>query len=197
MTRTRTRTRPGKGLQRGALLIEVLVAALLSAFALLAFAALQSRASSAEFEALQRSQALVLMEDMVARLNANRARADEYLVDGPVGAGAVEDCGGKTGAALDLCQWSNLIRGSNETRGTARVGSMLNARGCVSRAAGSSHRFVVAVAWQGIVSTGGVANPCGQGSDPFTDESLRRAVASTVCVALLRDPAVGAPTPRC
>lgn len=192
-----TRSLRSKGLQRGALLIEVLVAALLSAFALLAFAALQSRASSAEFEALQRSQALVLMEDMVARLNANRARADEYLVAGTVGDGAVEDCAGKTGAALDLCQWGNLIRGSSETRGTTRVGSMINARGCIMRAAGSSHRFLVAVAWQGIVSTGGAANPCGQGSAAFTDESLRRAVASTVCVALLRDPQVGAPIPRC
>ncbi|MCK7494569.1 MAG: hypothetical protein MZW92_27920 [Comamonadaceae bacterium] len=88
----------------GGLLIEVLVAVLVSAFALLGFAAMQARATTAEFEALQRSQALLLVEDMVARMNANRARAAGYVQAGTVGEGGVVDCGVLNGAALDLCR---------------------------------------------------------------------------------------------
>ena len=61
--------------QAGALLIEVLVAVLICAFGLLGFAGMQARAVSTDFETLQRSEALVLIEDMVSRMNANRGHA--------------------------------------------------------------------------------------------------------------------------
>jgi type IV pilus assembly protein PilV len=183
--------------QRGALLIEVLVSIVLCAFALLGFAAMQSRATTAEFEALQRSQALILVEDMASRLSANRAAAGSYVSAGLIGAGAVVDCSGLASAALDLCEWANLLRGSSETRAGNRIGSMLSARGCITRAAGVSDRYLISVAWQGIAATGAPAAACGRGSGAFPDETLRRAVSSTVCVALLRDAATPAATPRC
>jgi len=183
--------------QRGALLIEVLVAIVLCAFALLGFAAMQTRASTAEFEALQRSQALVLVDDMASRLNANRAQAASYVSAGLIGDGAVQDCAGLAVAARDLCEWGNLIRGSTEIRGGNRVGAMLSARGCITRAAGATHRFVISVAWQGIAATGAPAAACGQGDGAFPDEALRRVVTSTVCVALLRDVAGVPAVPRC
>ena len=65
--------------QLGALLIEVLVALLICAFGLLGFAGMQARAASAESKAFQRSQALILVEDMASRINANRAHAGEYV----------------------------------------------------------------------------------------------------------------------
>lgn len=183
--------------QSGVMLIEVLVAVLLCAFALLGFVALQARASAAEFEALQRSQALVLVDDMKARLNANRANAGSYVGTGLIGGGAVESCGGKVGAALDLCEWANLIRGSTETRAGTKVGAMVSARGCISRATGSTDRYLIAVAWQGVAATGGPPSTCGQGDATFPDEAMRRVVSSTVCIALLRDAAVPSATPRC
>ena len=84
--------------QRGALLIEVLVAILICAFGLLGFAGMQARATSSEFEGFQRSQALVLIEDMVSRMNANRAHAAEYVTAGLIGDGPLEDCAGLAGA---------------------------------------------------------------------------------------------------
>jgi type IV pilus assembly protein PilV len=176
-----------RGRQGGALLIEVLVAVLLLAFALLGLASMQARASSIEFEALQRSQALVLVEDMVSRINLNRANSGDYVSAGLLGAGAVADCSGLVGAARDLCEWSNLIRGSTETNGGARVGSMLAARGCITRAAATTHLFVVSVTWQGVVPTGAPSGPCGANDATYPDPALRRMVSSTVCVALLRD----------
>jgi type IV pilus assembly protein PilV len=193
----RTPLQHGAGEQRGGLLIEALVAMVICAFGVLGFVALQTRATASEFESFQRSQALVLVEDMTNRLNANRAAASSYVSDSLIGTGAIADCSGLTGAALDLCEWGNLIRGSAETRGTSRVGSMLGARGCIARATGTSDRYVVSIVWQGIVPTGAPPNTCGQGSTDFPREDLRRSVSATVCMARLRDPAVAPPTPRC
>lgn len=182
--------------QSGALLIEVLIAVLICAFGLLGFAGLQARAVSTDFETLQRSEALVLIEDMVSRMNANRAHADDY-VSALLGDGPIVDCTGATGAALDLCEWSNMIRGNAEQRGGTNIGAMLSARGCITRPATSTNRYVISIAWQGIVPTAAPGSPCGQGDVAFPSEALRRTASSTVCVALLRDAASAPVISRC
>jgi len=189
--------------QSGALLIEVLIAVLICAFGLLGFAGMQARAVSTDFETLQRSEALVLLEDMVSRMNANRGHAASYVSAGLLGVDVstpdhLEDCSGKAGAELDLCEWSNMIRGSSEHRGVGNnIGSMLSARGCITRPATSSDRYVISIAWQGIVRTAAPASPCGQGDAAFPDEALRRTASATVCVALLRDAASAPVISRC
>jgi type IV pilus assembly protein PilV len=183
--------------QAGALLIEVLVAVLICAFGLLGFAGMQARAVSTDFETLQRSEALVLIEDMVSRMNANRGHASEYVSAGLLGAGAIVDCTGATGSALDLCEWSNMIRGNTEQRGGANIGAMLAARGCITRPGTSTDRYVISIAWQGIVPTAAPASPCGLGDAAFPTEALRRAASSTICVALLRDAASAPVISRC
>lgn len=193
----RPRVVPHPRAQQGALLIEALVAIVICAFGLLGFAALQARATSTEFESYQRSQALVLISDMTNRINSNRALAADYVAAGLLGEGALEDCAGKAGAALDLCQWGNLIRGSAETRGTSRVGSMIQARGCIERAAGTSDRYVISIVWQGVVPSGApLVTPCNADA-VISDGKVRRVVSSTVCMARLRDPDILPPTPRC
>lgn len=183
--------------QGGGLLIEALVSIMICAFGLLGFVALQARATASEFESYQRSQALVLVSDMANRLNANRASAGTYVVDGLLGQGQVEDCAALTGSALDLCEWGNLIRGSAETRDGSNVGSMLSARGCIERAAGTSDRYVVSVVWQGTVPSGApLVTPCNAAVE-LPDATLRRVVSTTVCMARLRDPDVAPPVPRC
>jgi type IV pilus assembly protein PilV len=182
--------------QRGALLIEGLVAILICAFGLLGFAGMQARATASEFESYQRSQALVLIEDMVSRINTNRANAADYVSDELIGEGEPVVCDG-TGADLDLCEWGNLIRGSAETRDGSAVGAMISARGRITLATNTTDRYVVCIVWQGTVSSGAPASDCGQDDASFPDESLRRVVSSTVCIARLRDPAVTPATPRC
>jgi type IV pilus assembly protein PilV len=183
--------------QAGALLIEVLIAVLICAFGLLGFAGMQARAVSTDFETLQRSEALVLIEDMVSRINANRANAGDYVSAGLLGEGDIVDCTGMLGAALDVCEWSNMIRGNAEQRGASNIGAMLSARGCITRPATSSDRYVVSIAWQGIVPTGAPTSPCGAGDVAFPDDALRRVASSTVCVALLRDAASAPVISRC
>lgn len=168
------------------MLIEVLVSMLICAFGVLGLAALQGRASQAEFESFQRSQALLMVEDMVNRINANRGNADDYLTDGLVGSGALQDCSAAaTMAARDVCEWSNLIRGSGETRNGAAVGAMLSARGCISLATGTTNRYVISVFWTGTVPTGAPASTCEGIEDAYQTAELRRAVSSTMCTAVL------------
>jgi type IV pilus assembly protein PilV len=183
--------------QSGALLIEVLIAVLICAFGLLGFAGMQARAVSTDFETLQRSEALVLIDDMVSRMNANRGHAGDYVSAGLLGEGAVIDCSTLSGAALDVCEWSNLIRGNAEQRGGSAIGAMLMARGCITRPATSSDRYVIAVAWQGITPTTAPPSPCGQGDAAFPDDTLRRSASATVCIALLRDAASAPAISRC
>ena len=189
--------RAGARRQGGALLIEALVSIVICAFGLLGFVALQARAAASEFESYQRSEALVLVSDMANRLNANRTSAGNYVVQGLLGEGQVEDCGGLSSTALDLCEWGNLIRGSAETRDGAKVGAMLSARGCIERAAGTSDRYVIAVIWQGTVPSGApLVTPCNAAA-ALPDDTLRRVVSTTVCMARLRDPDVAPAIPRC
>jgi type IV pilus assembly protein PilV len=194
---SRRRRQAGARTQSGSLLIEVLVALLICAFGLLGFVGMQARAASAEFEAFQRSQALVLVEDIASRLNANRAHAGEYVTGQLLGDGALEDCSALVGSALDLCEWSNEIRGSAETRAGSSIGAMISARGCITRSATSSDRYLVSVVWQGILPTAGATTQCGAGDPAFPVEATRRAAMTTVCVGLLRDPAVAPPIARC
>ncbi len=184
--------------QRGMLLIEALVAIVITAFGLLGFVALQARATSAEFESYQRSQAMLLVTDMVNRIDANRQSAALYAGAALHGAGAAVDCSAAvTTDALDLCEWGNLIRGTTETRAGVSVGSMLGARGCITQAAGTTDRYIVSVAWQGIIPSGSPTGRCGAGDAAFPDDTRRRVVSSTVCIARLRDPVNNPPVPRC
>lgn len=172
--------------QRGAMMIEVLVSMLICAFGVLGLAALQARASQAEFESYQRSQALLLVDDMVNRINANRDDADAYLSNGLLGAGAQADCStATTMAARDVCEWGNLLRGSGETRNGAAVGAMLTARGCIAKATGTTDRYVVSVFWAGTVPSGAPASTCAGVNDVYPTASLRRAVSSTLCMAAM------------
>ena len=182
--------------QRGSMMLEALVAIVICAFGLLGFVGMQARSTAAEFESYQRSQALVLIEDMAARINTNRANAGSYVSGGLIGA-ALVDCAGKTGKNLDVCEWGNLLFGSAETRGGNKVGAMLNARGCITKMAGVTDRYTVSIAWQGINQTGAPADTCGQGDAAFPTESQRRVVSSAVCIGLLVDAASAPASPRC
>jgi type IV pilus assembly protein PilV len=176
--------------QGGATIIEVLVAIIIVVVGLLGLAGLHSRVSLAEVEAFQRAQAVVLLQDMVSRINANRRAAENYATGlTPLGTSAI-DCTGKTGFDLDKCEWNNELLGAAETSGSNNVGAMLGARGCVEEIQTSMPRqFRVSVVWQGTIPTVAPgATTCGQGS--YTDDKTRRVVSTVVQIGCLQnDPA--------
>jgi type IV pilus assembly protein PilV len=168
--------------QSGFTMIEVLVTIGILVVGLLGLAALQTLTQVAELESYQRSQAIVLVRDMADRIAGNKANMGQYLGN-DVGLAEV-DCTGKTGAALDLCEWGNQLKGAAEKSGGNAVGAMIGARGCVVKIDGQS--VLVTVAWQGLSNTGAPKEACGQGAyGAGALDGQRRTVSTIVKAAYL------------
>jgi type IV pilus assembly protein PilV len=182
--------------QRGVTLIEVLVTMVVLAFGLLGLAALQSKAQVGQVESYQRAQAAVLLQDMSSRIEGNSGQADSYITDPakPLGTDSTEgsNCAAVAGqAARDRCEWSAALQGAGESNGSAKVGGMLGARGCIQRVQDANPAtgictpaiYLVTVVWQGLHATKDPAQTCGQ-SLYGTKAGYRRAVSARVSVGL-------------
>lgn len=186
----------GRWTSQGATMLEVLVAILILSVGLLGAASLQSRTQTAEIEAFQRAQAIVLLQSMVDRINANRKNADEYVTAAPLGTGSTLNCAAPATVALkDQCEWSNELLGTSETKsaGTVKLGAMIDARGCITNPVTTMPREVaVAVTWQGLQGTvAPAATSCGQGLYG-ADDRFRRAVVARITIGCLQnDPTTG------
>jgi len=132
-------------------------------------------------EAYQRSQALLLLNDMANRISSNRNAAASYVTgpDAPVGVGSTCTTSAASRKDIDLGEWCETLQGAGETTSNAsKVGAMLGGRGCVE-SLGSSE-YLVTVAWQG---EGPIAAPpasvaCGAGQ---YDGGEGSACASDLC----------------
>lgn len=182
--------------QQGTTMLEVLVTIVILAFGMLGLAGLQSKIFVAEMESYQRAQAVLLMNDMVERIKANRGAASTYVLEAgtTLGTGDAQeaDCSGATaGAARDQCEWSNALKGAAETSGANKVGGMIGALGCVTLVQARNATaglcqpgiYLVTVAWQGLNPTSAPAASCGQGSFG-NDDRLRRALSARVSIGL-------------
>lgn len=177
--------------QRGASMIEVLVTIVIVAFGLLGLAGLQGRLQSSEMESYQRSQALLLLNDMANRIATNRSNAVEYVTTAasPLGAGMACPTATTDLVDRDLLEWCNALQGAGETTGGSNVGAMIGGRGCVE-VAGSN--YLVTVAWQGLtpISAPPASVACGKdnynaASGPCVDDLCRRTVTTLVRIANL------------
>ena len=173
--------------QAGTTMMEVLVSIVIVVIGLLGLAGLQSRASVSEMEAFQRAQALVLLQDMADRINANRKLSMDYVTPAPLGTGnTIGPCAG-TIAERDLCEWQNALLGASESSSGLAVGAMIGARGCVTNITATMPReFQIAVVWQGLVPTAAPgATDCGSGQ--YGDDKTRRAVTANVIIGCLQN----------
>lgn len=162
-------------------MIEVLIAMLIMAFGILGFVGLQAQTALAQVEGYQRSQALILVNDIAARMALNRSNAAAYVATN-IGTTDPGDCAtAATQATKDLCEWSLLIQGSAEVQGTAKLGAMTGARGCISSPA--ANQYQISIAWQGVQATAAPASVCGLNA--YSNENMRRAVNTVLQVATL------------
>lgn len=181
-------------------MIEVLVTMAILLLGLLGLAGTMMHGHRSEAESYQRAQALVLLQDMVSRIQANRLVADCYAFTTDATAGtpylgisatATPACASGTAtqqatAVRDMREWSTLLTGAAEvvhgTDANTNVGAMTGARGCVTYDA-TTNIYQVSVAWQGMGKT--VAPPdswaCAKGN--YGDEKWRRAVSVTLTFA--------------
>lgn len=172
--------------QSGFGLLEVLVSIVILLVGVLGLAGLISRSQQAEMESYQRAQALVLLQDMVARINANRKNAVNY-VGTYAPTAATSPCPTTSTTALDLCEWQNALLGAAEKSGTSNVGAMIGARGCINELDASSTNkvYMVSVAWQGMGKTFAPTDSPACGANAYGDEDQRRVVTATLQIAKL------------
>ena len=187
---------PSPQRQRGAALVEALVALLVVAFGVLGFIGLQARTAVSSLEGYQRAQGMALVQDMAERITLNRTGAvkDYYLRDA-VGvngvctvppapaAGAVPGfaAGAFDLANTDVCEWHALVRQAMGQPGA----ELARVRGCIS-ATGNAGELLVSLVWQGVQRTAATPLTCGSDdATAFPDPSLRRGVSTVVRIGSL------------
>jgi type IV pilus assembly protein PilV len=184
--------------QTGFSMIEVLVTLIILLLGLLGLVGMTLASQRAEMETYQRAQALILLQDVVGRINANRTVASCYAittdaVNGApylgVGSTVTPGCSAGTVEAYtlansDLAAWGNLLLGTSEKIGTTSVGAMIGARGCISLDP-LTGIYVVSVAWQGKGETAAPVSGLVCGTGLYGDETQRRVVSVTLQIANL------------
>jgi len=182
----------------GFALLEVLVTLVIVLIGLLGAAGVLVFSHQSSVEAYQRTQALILIEDMVDRLSANRRVADCYaMTDGASGAphlgtgyAGTPVCGSGTPeqqatALLDLQQWSDLLTGAAESdAGGDAVGAMIGARGCISFDPGTK-AYTLTVTWQGLSDTAAPPDEVRCAFGLYGNEAQRRAISVSIQFASL------------
>lgn len=167
--------------QRGLSFIEVLVAFVILTVGILGAVAMQASAQKASFDAMQRSIASALAQDIIERMRGNNSdlitlEAYEGVYgdngeDNPeLGCDSVANlCTPDEMRQNDLYEWEQLLQGSYVTLDNKSVGGLVGARGCIQHA---DHAVEVIVSWQAKESTQDNADnsdsfefDCGEQSD--------------------------------
>ena len=186
--------------QTGMAMLESLFAMAVLMVGMLGICGLQAKTQTSHFEAYQRAQALLLLDDVVNRINANRSAADCYAYTGVngipyLGSNGVDHkvdntCVALTGtiqtraiAQNGMADWDQLLEGAAEIDGDGvSRGAMLDACGCISFDA-VTDMYTVAIAWQGMMPTMAPANPCATGL--YGTDTNRRVVTTSFRIASL------------
>lgn len=183
-------------------MIEVLVTMVILAVGILGLAAVTAKMQQSQTESYQRSQAILLLQDMSSRLRINGGNAASYVTG--TGNGTAMGTGDTTTncstspatpATADLCQWSNALQGAAETIGSgstaSNTGAMIGARGCIEQIQAADPTpglctpgiYRVSVVWQGLTPIAQSALACGKNLYG-SDDTLRRAISERVTIGL-------------
>jgi type IV pilus assembly protein PilV len=177
----------------GTSLLEVLITIVIISIGLLGLAGLQSRMQLSQMESYQRSQAILLLEDMASRIATNRYAAASYVTATNTVLGVGITCPTTTSTStrqeIDAAQWCMALQGASEILGGAKAGAMIGGRGCVQSI--GTNEYLVTVAWQGQTPVS--APPAGvtcavnafNDTNACTNDRCRRIVTTVVRIASL------------
>ncbi len=179
-----------KRLQRGAGMIEVLMSMFITSVGLLGAATMQSRLQLAELESYQRTQAVMLMNDMANRIMVNRTNAANYA--STLTYGGTATCPPATTASplqlRDVSEWCAALQGASEIISGNNVGTMIGGRGCIENV--SPGTYMITVAWQGMTPSSAPPASVSCGLNEYNDadancfnDLCRRTVTTLVRVA--------------
>jgi type IV pilus assembly protein PilV len=152
----------GKGLltikkQQGMTFIEVLIALVITVTGILGAVAMQATAKQGSFDAMQRSLASSLAQDIIARIRANDASNLAAYAAADYGVELNEEppircsqpaalCDSAQMITNDIYEWELALVGGDVTVNGKNSGGLINGRGCVFQ---NNNAVTVVVSWQG------------------------------------------------
>ncbi len=160
--------------QKGMTFIEVLIALFIMVTGILGAVAMQATAKKGSFDAMQRSLASSLAQDIIERMRsndaatlANYAGTDYGVTLNSEPSKRCNTSGGLCSAAEmttnDQYEWELALMGADVKYGTSNVGGLLDARACVSV---TNNAVKVVITWQGRVElVSGSTESCGSTSN--------------------------------
>ena len=178
-------------LNKGMTFIEVLVAVFILVTGILGAVAMQATAKKGSFDAMQRSVASALAQDIIERMRGNDALLANSILNGyngvNYGQGTLSVPASRcsttasvcTAAELrtnDLYEWEQNLMGADVKNGTINNGGLLGVVGCISH---SNNNVVVVISWEGREETsdGAASNATfGQNCGSQTNNDKRRQI---------------------
>lgn len=143
----------------GMTFIEVLIALFILVTGILGAVAMQASAKKGSFDAMQRSLASALAQDIIERMRANDADALASYAKTDFGVALdsvpAKRCNLSTNVCTpaemvinDMYEWELALMGADVLQGTAKskAGGLVGARGCIAQAANA---VTVVISWQG------------------------------------------------
>ena len=151
------RLRKGISKEAGMTFIEVLIALFIMATGIFGAIAMQATAKKASFDAMQRSLASSLAQDIVERMrNNDSANLDLYATNSPYGSGKIATsptCNTTTALCTptqmvvhDLFGWEQSLMGAGVIDGANNIGGLIGGIGCIGV---NGNEVTVVVTWQG------------------------------------------------
>jgi len=162
--------------QQGMSFLEVIIGVVILVTGILGAVAMQATAKQGSFDAMQRSLASSLAQDIVARMRANAPLINPNLT---LSTYARDDYGTELDAAGDRCnaapgcnsvammandmyEWELALMGGDVTLDNKNVGGLVGAAACISQSVVDSNEYTVIVSWQAKSATADSANnTCG------------------------------------
>ena len=155
--------------QQGMSFIEVIVALVIMVTGILGAVAMQATAKQGSFDAMQRSLASSLAQDIIARMRAsaplispnlalNAYVSNDYgnaIGVGGNACGAAPGCNNAAVISNDIFEWELALMGGDVTSGGQNVGGLVGAAACISQV---NNFYTVVVSWQSKSSTTDSAN---------------------------------------
>lgn len=141
----------------GMTFIEVLIALVITVTGILGAVAMQATAKQGSFDAMQRSLASSLAQDIIGRIRANNPNnlaayaANDYGValDAAPAIRCTESdalCNPVQMVANDIFEWELALVGADVTGDGKNKGGLINGRGCIFQ---NNNALTVVVSWQG------------------------------------------------
>lgn len=146
--------------QKGMTFIEVLIALVIMVTGILGAVAMQATAKKGSFDAMQRSLASSLAQDIVERMRGNNATTLANYAGTNYGTGAysgneVASCSSIAGCSAanmllnDQYEWELALMGADVKNGVNNAGGLVNTRACIDISGAGNNQVKVVITWEG------------------------------------------------